>query len=110
MPKYAEKEKFYTITERSRRTPHTGNKCSVLSKTSYRPFVPVYLRYILLLFTVCNHVETKGMATGREYSASHSWHGDRGALQCGVFCFPLGGDSFNLGVELDALEKNGQPR
>lgn len=43
---------------------------------------------------------------GRSYSASHRWHGDRGALQCGVFSFPLGGDSFNLGVELDALGRD----
>lgn len=50
------------------------------------------------------------MASGPEYSASHRWHGDRGALQRGVFCFPLGGDGFNLGVELDALEDNGEQR
>lgn len=72
-----------------------------------RPFVHMYLIYILL-FTVCNYVEPKGVASGRVYSVSHGWHGDRGALQCGVFCLPLGGDSFNLGVELDALQKNGK--
>ena len=40
-----------------------------------------------------------------EYLASHCWHGNCWAFQGGIFSFPLWGYSFDLCVELDALER-----